>query len=1048
LTHPYTEDALVEQPAADLLLMLGWEVVNAYGEGQGDLSITGRQGMSEVVLTSRLVPMLERLNPGLPPSSIQQAADAIVTDRSILPLVRANQEVWRLLRDGVRVTVPRDDGGETLETVRVIDWADPGANDFLAARQFWVSGQLGKKRPDIVGFVNGIPLVVFELKASHKKLRHAFEKNISDYRTTVPQLFWPNALVVASNGSEARVGSVSAGWEHYAEWKKINSEGETGVVSLDTLLRATCAPARLLDIVANFTTFQEVKGGLIKLVAKNHQYLGVNNAIDALEGIKTHQGRLGVFWHTQGSGKSVSMVFFCQKVLRQVPGKWTFVIVTDRKELDDQIYGVFQDTGAVTEGHVQAGSGKHLKRLLREDHRYIFTLIHKFRTERGETYPVVSERSDIIVITDEAHRSQYDLLALNMRNALPNASFLGFTGTPLIVGEEKTREVFGDYVSIYDFKASIDDGATVPLFYENRIPELQLTNEDFNRDMERLLEDAALDPAQERKLAREFSREYHLITREDRLKKIAEDLVEHFMGRGWAGKAMVVAIDKATAVRMYDNVQAHWKARLARLRAEWPTASSDEQDRIEDEIRFMEETDMAVVVSQGQNEIAEMAAKGLDIEPHRKRMVREDLETKFKDPADPFRIVFVCAMWMTGFDAPACSTIYLDKPMRNHTLMQTIARANRVFGEKTCGLIVDYIGVFRNLQAALAIYGTGGGPGEAPVLPKDELVAALRVRVTDTVQFCSNAGASIEALIPLRGFPFIAARDDAVELLVMPHVKSEFLSRVGEIDRLFKAILPDRSANEFGPYRAVLVNLAETIQSDTEIADISGVMEEVDALLDQSVAAEAYVIRAAEDEENHHLIDLSTIDFEALSAKFAATTHKRTEAERLKTALQSKATALARLNPTRIDYMERLQHLIDAYNAGSLNLEEFFRQLTQFARSLTAEEQRTVVEGLTEEQMAIFDLLTRPDIELSESQRGEVKRVARELLETLRERLVLDWRRRQQTRAAVRLTIEQTLDHLPEPFTLDLYRQKVDRVYQHVYDSYWGEGKSIYEAAA
>ena len=485
--------------------------------------------------------------------------------------------------------------------------------------------------------------------------------------------------------------------------------------------------------------FQEVPGGLIKLTAKNHQYHGVNNALEALDDIRQRKGRLGVFWHTQGSGKSVSMIFFAQKVLRKIPGNWTFVIVTDRQELDRQIYKNFVSAGVVTEGRAQAESSRHLRQLLSEDHRYVFTLIHKFRTEQGESHPVLSERGDIIVITDEAHRSQYDTLALNMRTALPNAAFLAFTGTPLIVGEEKTRQVFGEYISVYDFQQSVVDGATVPLYYENRIPELQLVNENLNEDMERLLEEAELDESQERKLEREFAREYHLITRDDRLEAVAKDLVEHFTGRGFQGKAMMVCIDKATAIRMYDKVKKHWGEKIVALQAEWAGTDDDVRREIEERIARMKETDMAVVVSQGQNEIAEMSEKGLDIRPHRKRMVEEDLETKFKNPDDPFRLVFVCAMWMTGFDVPSCSTLYLDKPMRNHTLMQTIARANRVYPGKVSGLIVDYAGVFRNLERALAIYGAGGG-GDKPVEDKSALVAALRHALGETRGLCQEQG--------------------------------------------------------------------------------------------------------------------------------------------------------------------------------------------------------------------------------------------------------------------------------------------------------------------
>jgi type I restriction enzyme R subunit len=348
------------------------------------------------------------------------------------------------------------------------------------------------------------------------------------------------------------------------------------------------------------------------------------------------QGKLGVFWHTQGAGKSFSMLFLSQKVLRKKPGNWTFVVITDRIEFDDQIYGTFLDAGAVrAEDEVHAKSGDHLKQLLTEDHRVVFTLIHKFKNEPGKPYPVLSQRSDIIVMTDEAHRTQYAALAMNMRRALPNASFIAFTGTPLIGVEERTREVFGDYISVYDFQRSIEEGATVPLYYENRVPEMQLINDSFNEELEALLEEAMLDDAQEKRLEREFAREYYLITDDDRLDRIAADIVDHFMGRyqaagEMAGKAMVVSVDKATTVRMYDKVQRHWQRRITdletRLKVErnspLPALGEGLGVRAYDELAFMRETDMAVVVSQAQNEVADFAEKGLDIRPHRKRIIR------------------------------------------------------------------------------------------------------------------------------------------------------------------------------------------------------------------------------------------------------------------------------------------------------------------------------------------------------------------------------------------------------------------------------------------
>ncbi|MFZ3384108.1 MAG: type I restriction endonuclease subunit R [Candidatus Methanoperedens sp.] len=673
--NDYSEDSLVEQPAIDLFSELGWQTANCFFEKLGENGTLGRETSSSVVLIPRLRAALLRLNPDLPSEAIELAIEELTRDRSVMSPANANREVYNLLKNGVKVTFRGKENEETVEKVRVIDWNEPSNNDFFLASQFWISGEMYKRRADLVGFVNSLPLVFIELKASHKRLEHAYRDNLRDYKNAIPQIFWYNGLIILSNGSRSKIGSMTAEWEHFAEWKKINSEGEEGIVSLDTMIRGTCEPARLLDIIENFTLFSEASGGIVKLVAKNHQYLGVNNATEALKEIEKNRGRLGVFWHTQGSGKSYSMVFFSQKVLRKIPGNFSFVIVTDRLDLDNQIYKNFAGAGAVTEEQVQAEDGDHLKQLLCEDHRYIFTLIQKFHTKKGETYPMLSARKDIIVITDEAHRSQYDTLALNMRNALPKAAFIAFTGTPLIFGEEKTKEVFGDYVSIYNFKQSVNDGATVPLYYENRIPELQLTNKELNEDLQQVIDEAELDPDQENKLEREFAREYHLITRDDRLDKIARDIVAHFMGRGQFGKAMFVSIDKATAVRMYDKVQKYWKLYLKDLKSKLVKCAESEKKDLEEKIKFMEETDMAVVVSQSQNEIEDFKKKGLDIAKHRKRMVKEDLDMKFKDPADPFRIVFVCAMWMTGFDVPSCSTIYLDKPMRNHTLMQAIARA-------------------------------------------------------------------------------------------------------------------------------------------------------------------------------------------------------------------------------------------------------------------------------------------------------------------------------------------------------------------------------------
>jgi type I restriction enzyme R subunit len=1048
----YSENQQVERPAIKLFEELGWDSVNAYYEKLGPDGTLGRDNRSEVFLVRRLRAALGRLNRGMPAEAIEQAVTEITRPRTAMHYARANQQIHALIRDRVEVSVRQPDGTTLPEKLNVIDWENRENNDFLLVSQLWVHSDLYRRRTDLVGFINGIPLVFIELKASHRRLKDAYDDNLTDYRDTIPHLFIPNGFLVLSNGAATKVGTITSGWEFFSEWKKINSEGEEGAVSLETVIRGMCTKERLLDLIENFVAFQDRPGGFVKLLARNHQYLGVNNALARMEELRLappeERGKLGVFWHTQGSGKTLSMLFFSQKVLRKVPGNWSFVIVTDREDLDEQAHKEFQWAGVVTEKHVRATGSAHLRQLLGEDHRYVFTLIHKFRTEKGETHPVVSDRDDVIVITDEAHRTQYDTLALNMRNALPNAGFIGFTGTPLIAGEERTREVFGDYVSIYNFAASVADHATVPLYYENRIPQLQIANPTFGDDLMAIVEEADLYEAEERQLARALGRQYELITRDDRLDAVAKDIVGHFLGRGFPGKALVVSIDKVTAVRTYDKVQRFWAERLAQNEESLARGdlTPEQADLVEREISFMRSTDMAVVISQSQNEIADMAARGLDIKPHRKRMVEERLEDKFKDPQDPFRIAFVCSMWSTGFDVPSLSTVYLDKPLRNHTLMQTITRANRVFPEKNNGLIVAYVEVFRNLQKALAIYAVGSKPGEVPVEEKVMLVDAARAAVADLRAFCAERDVDLDALGRLRGFELVGAGKRTVEMLMVDdEEKTAFLSRAALVDRLYKAILPDTRANEFSRVRAVSKFLADGIAAYTERPDVSGVLGRVEQLLDESVAAQEYLIPDSEAED---LFDLAAVDWKGLEEAFKQG-RPRTAAQRLRSLLSARLTALVRLNPVRVDLVERFEKLVADYNRGSINTETFFQELLQFRNTLSEEEARSLSEGLTEEQLAIFDLLTRPAPELSVAEKALVKSIAEELLASLkRSKIVLDWRKEQNTRAAVRVAVEETLDRLPEKYTRQIYAQKCDVVYQHVFDCYWDDGHSVYDRAA
>ncbi len=1047
MTHAYSEEHLVELPAIGLFGELGWTTVSALEELLGSDGTLGRETKGEVVLVTRLRAALERLNPTMPAEAITKAIDEVIRDRSATTPEGANREVYQMLKDGIAVPVlEKEHGTQKTERVRVIDWGTPTENDFLLVSQFSVTGTLYTCRPDLVGFINGLPLVVVELKKPGVPARAAFDENLTHYKQAIPALFWYNTFLIASNGTDSRIGSMTADWERFFEWKRIESENEPRSVSLDVMLRGTCEKTRFLDLVENFTLFSEHKTGLVKIIGQNHQFLGVNNAIASmLEARKRGSGRAGVFWQTQGSGKSFSMVFFAQKVLRKVPGNWTFVVVTDRVELDDQIAKTFKASGAVSQeegDRCHAGSGAQLRELLRGNHRYVFTLIQKFQTPE-----TLCDRPDVIVMTDEAHRSQYDTLATNMRAALPNALFLAFTGTPLIAGEERTKEIFGDYVSIYDFQQSMEDGATVPLFYENRTPELQLVNPDLNEDIYELVEEAQLDSDQENRLERELGRQYHILTRDDRLETIAEDIVRHFLGRGFVGKAMVVAIDKATALKMYNKVREHWAVEKDRVLAQLKRTDLIQEER-EDLVKRLDviaTTDMALIVSPGQNEIPLMQKHGLDIVPHRRRMNEEDppLDEKFKDTKDPLRIVFVCAMWLTGFDAPSCSTIYLDKPMRNHTLMQTIARANRVFPGKHSGVIVDYANVFASLEKALAIYGAGKG-GDMPVRDKQALADALRKSIEDALRFCSGHGVDVTGIemLPAGSMDRLQKIDDAVNVLIAPDpLRREFMEHERLTATLFSAVKPDPAALEFAGAAICLTSIAEAIRAkrNPNPADISSVMGDISRLLDDSITGIAIPVSPAA------AIDLSKIDFDALRQRFKETKHKNTDLEVLKAAIRAQLEKMIRLNKTRANFQDKFEELIESYNSGSRNIEDLFSELVKLSQTLSDEQHRHVREQMTEEELVVFDILTRPAPELTTEEQTEVKKVAKQLLARLKGLLVLDWRKRQAARARVEEAIRDFLDDgLPRAYTTDAYKQKCSAVFEHFYESYPGREVNVY----
>ncbi|MCY4374418.1 MAG: type I restriction endonuclease subunit R, partial [Spirochaetaceae bacterium] len=827
---------------------------------------------------------LERLNPDLPTSAIDDAMrDLTVYDVS-RSKVQHNSDFYRLLRGGVPVEYRDAYGRRKSARVRVIDFDNaPGTNRFVAVRELKLTGIRTpnyNRRADLVCFVNGLPLVFIELKAIYKNIREGFDNNLTDYMDehVIAHAFHHNAFLVVSNGDRARYGSITSEWEHFTEWKRLN-EADTGSLEAEVLLNGMLAHDRLLDIVESFILFDESKPGATrKVIARNHQLLGVNRAVasvsrqeqlklefpleqrlrhrvvelplesrelvqrvpdggraaanspfipegplDIVERAHPDLGRLGVFWHTQGSGKSYSMAFFAEKVRRKLEGKFTFLLMTDRNDLDSQIYKTFVGCGIADDQIPRAASGDDLEKLLKENHRYLFSLIQKFNKDVNPQQPY-SERDDIIVISDEAHRTQAGRLARNMRLALPNAAFIGFTGTPLFKQDELTRRIFGNYVSRYDFKRSEEDGATVKLVYENRGEKLGVARTDLNERIAARIEDAELDPDQQALLDKLLGQDYEVITADERLDKIAADFVEHCATRWESGKSMLVCIDKITCARMHQLIVSRWQAKAASVRAAANTkrteaqavgdttrraALEEEAAQLAAQAVWLNETVVEIIISEAQNEVGEFKKWGFDIIPHRALMKRGfetaagqrvDVETAFKNPEHSFRVAIVCAMWLTGFDVECLSTLYIDKPMKAHSLMQAIARANRVYPGKDFGLIVDYNGMLKSLREALAQYGLGddGDGGEEIVMPIEVRVQALIEAIEATESHLVRLGFNPAILVGSTGFARIKGLKNAVEAVYSSdESKRRFEVLARQVFVRFKALLMEPSAFKF-----------------------------------------------------------------------------------------------------------------------------------------------------------------------------------------------------------------------------------------------------------
>ena len=1068
-----TEETLVQEVTADYLLnQLHWDesVLGMYEKlgKEGDL---GRLSEQEVVLTRYLGEKLIELNPGLPDVAYQEALRVVCEMPASTNIVAVNKEKYSLHKNGVEVSFHNDKGERVKKRLRLFDFDNYENNHFLLVREFWIKGDIYRRRADLVGFVNGIPLLFMEVKNVHKDIRAAYEQNLADYKDTVPHLFYHNAFIILGNGIDAKIGSVSSKFEHFNDWKRLK-ENEPGIVDMETLLKGTCSKFNFMDIFENFTLFDQSSGRLVKIVARNHQYLGVIRAIDAVVNRGERLGKLGVFWHTQGSGKSYSIVFFAQMVHRKLGGNYTFVVLTDREDLDTQIYKTFAGCGLVDNDKdpCRADSGKDLKALIGQQKAFVFTLIQKFN-EKVDPKKPYSERDDIIVITDEAHRTQYGTLSLNMRNALPNASFIGFTGTPLFKDDEITKKVFGDYISTYDFQRAVEDKATVPLYYDARGEELVFTDEDGNehtvadpkgineRIAEKLDELEIEDVDVQQRLERELKRDYHIITATSRLDQIARDFVAHYANAWETGKAMFVCLDKITCVRMHKLIDFYWQQEI-KTKEKALASATDEQDLAwrERQLAWMKETLMAVVVSEEQGEVAKFEKWGLDIKPHRQLLKagfeladgsRLDIEEAFKSSEHPFRVAVVCAMWLTGFDVPTLSTLYLDKPLKAHTLMQAIARANRVAEGKNNGLIVDYSGILKNLRKALATFagagdeGHGGGEGEnEPAKPNEELLESLNESISFVAEFLRKHDFELSRIITETGFAKNAAIAQAKEIINQnDETRKRFEVMAREVFNKFKACINVPGVNGYRDMRDAINVLYKSLQADKEKADISDIMKELYEIVDGSIDTTHKVKEPKPDGDR--IYDISKIDFEQLRQEFSRSERKNTTVQSLKHAVEKKLARLMMQNPLRTDYQEHYEKLVKEYNQEKdrVVIEKTFEALLKLNEELSHEEKRAIREGLDEESLVLFDLLSKPSLQPKEI--AKIKQVATTLLATLKaERLkVANWQQKESTRDAVKQQIFDFLyderTGLPvEQYEEDEISHITERVFLHIYRAY------------
>lgn len=979
MTNKLNENSLAEQPVIEWLKQLGYDY--EFGPDLAPGQITAeRQNFRDILLLPRLKRSLARLNPAT--QGLEDEAIGRLLAIEHPNLEEENRLIYQMLTEGTYVEGNGATEGEALP-VKFFDFENPQNNEFLVVNQLAVQGADSVRRPDVVVYVNGIPLAVFELKSPTSEsgtIRSAYLQ-LEAYKKEIPALFKYNQLLVVGDLVQARYGTISSAWDRFSIWKGIESENDDlkGMSELEVLVRGIFKKERLLDLVRYFTVHEADSDGespkYTKKIAQYHQYYGVNKAVAATLKAKKPQGdgKVGVFWHTQGSGKSLSMVFYVNKtkVLRELKSP-TFVFLTDRNDLDGQLHKTFLRAGYP---HAwQAPGVEALRERLATPSGVVFTTIQKFEDEEDKLKDGLSQAENIIVIADEAHRSQYAKLAGNVRQALPNASFMGITGTPISTESRDTSLVFGDYISTYKINQAVEDGATVSIFYEGRLVPLHLTNEFIDEEFDELAEEHAIPESEVYK--RKFARLAELVGNPDRVRQIAQDIVTYFNNRGLEGKAMVVTMKREIAVAMYEAIRAV------------PGAP-----------------EVAVVISN-----AEEFASRLQSELRPK-----ELEKRFKNVTDPLKVVIVCDMWLTGFDVPHLHTMYIDKPLKNHTLMQAIARVNRIFRDKPAGLVVDYIGIADNLKKALSIY--SAEDRKNTMFPIEEIVAKMKEKYNVVSSMLSDVTYAGYRKLPAGEAAqiFYAAINsiltDSASGGLDEDKKLQFLKEVEILSKLFGFAMPHPEANKIRDDVEFFRALKRAINKLSEPADVSPTFDfakvesAIRDLVSESVAAEGVIdILKAKDGKKP---DLSIFD-EKFLEEVKNLKYKNLAVEVLKKLLSDQLRVRMKKNVTRYETLMRLlEQIIEEYENNIINSGKVIERLVELAREIKKTELAMRETGLTEEEAAFYDLVSKGKHAIARN--GELKTFIKELVALIKRDLSVDWSNSEVIKSRIRANVRLML---------------------------------------